>query len=55
MSEIRLKSEMYCQILVSPGMGATLQLFLEMRVLITELFYARQQQGEKQKEEKREG
>jgi hypothetical protein len=54
MSEIRLKSEMYCQILVSPGMGATLQLFLEMRVLITELFCARQQR-EKQKEEKREG
>mmetsp|Transcript_8104 Transcript_8104/g.23309 ORF Transcript_8104/g.23309 Transcript_8104/m.23309 type:complete len:207 (-) Transcript_8104:219-839(-) len=35
MRDIRLKSVTYCQILVSPGMGATLQLFLEMRVLMT--------------------
>lgn len=36
MSDTRLKSDTYCQILVSPGIGATLQLFFEIKVLMTE-------------------
>ena len=32
---MRLNSEIYCQILVSPGIGATLQLFFDISVLMT--------------------
>mmetsp|Transcript_1816 Transcript_1816/g.2433 ORF Transcript_1816/g.2433 Transcript_1816/m.2433 type:complete len:308 (-) Transcript_1816:224-1147(-) len=38
MRDMRLKRDMYCHILVSPGMGATLHDFLEMRVLMTDDF-----------------
>ena len=35
--KIRLKRVMYCQTLVSPGIGATLQTFLLRSVLMIEL------------------
>merc|ERR1712226_424988 len=37
MSEIRLNKDTYCQIFVSPGMGATLQDFFDKSVFMTEL------------------
>ena len=38
LKKTRRISVTYCQILVSPGIGATLQVFFPLSVLITELF-----------------